>query len=231
MSLLTVIVMGVVAWQVAFWPPLPPESGARDATAPTSTTTPEVKLPYVYFIGDSIMGGSLMNDGPEWPTLVGDLRGWHVAVNAVGGSGFLNDGQGRRFGKRVPEMIDEAGPEPDMVVIGGGINDVGRYSNAEIADAASLLIDRLEKAWPSADFVLLSPWANANPGDSTVSLSKSLARIARRDGEIRFIDVSRLFEGRKDLIGTDGVHPTQEGHRFIAKEMARLLPDPGPAAW
>lgn len=181
---------------------------------------PPPREPVVLVVGDSFVGGSDMNSGPTWPTLMGAENDWVMATEAVGGTGFVNGANNRTaFPDRVAKMPSYT---PDVVVIGGGINDVGRYPTSEIVEAASTTVKRLSAKFPEAEVVLLSPFSSATVSESTVDLRTELRKLARADAA-GFVNVSDLFEGREDLIGSDMVHPTDGGHALLARVIGDAL--------
>jgi lysophospholipase L1-like esterase len=177
------------------------------------------------FLGDSYTSGwngaGLGDRG--WPALVAAARGWKVVNLAVPGTGFMNPGWTRQpIGSRVDAAIRQ---RPAIVFVVGGHND-SRWSPATTIGAADRLIARLRSALPRAVIVVVGPiWQNGSPPARCVLLRAGLRTEARAIGRTIFIDplAERWFAGASHrYIGSDGLHPTDAGHRFIAQ---RILTD------
>lgn len=179
----------------------------------------------VAFLGDSYTSGwSGAGVGPRgWPRLVGSARGWRTVNLAVPGTGFINRGwTNQPVGSRVAAAITQ---EPDVVVVAAGHND-SRWSSTATAKAADRVIARLRAALPDALLVIVAPiWSSANPPQRCLDLRDHLHRTAASVDAI-FIDPLRddWFSGRRQrLIGPDGIHPTDAGHRYMAERVLAAL--------
>ena len=113
---------------------------------------------------------------------------------------------------------------PGIVFVAGGHND-RRYATRRSAAAADAVLERLRRGLPDATLVVIGPiWQDGRPAASIVALRDHLRRKAKSIGAI-FIDPLRegWFAGRAHrFIGSDGIHPTNAGHRYIA---ARVIAD------
>jgi lysophospholipase L1-like esterase len=203
-----VLALGVLAFQHAR-----PDVSETVGNAPALPTPPPPEA-VVLVIGDSFVGGSLMNTGPEWPARMGAERGWVTVNEGSGGTGYINDGQTDDIPTRVESM--EYGP--DLIVVAGGINDAGKYPTSAIVAAAGLTLDRLGERFTDVPVVMISPFANATVQKPTIELTKELRGFADDRG-VPFLNKSRLFEDRPDLIGDDGTHPTDAGHELLAQSI------------
>lgn len=177
------------------------------------------------FLGDSYTtgwnGAGLGVRG--WPRIVGRAKGWHTVNLAVAGTGFINPGWTKQpVGTRVAAAIRQ---KPDIVFVAAGHND-SHWSAAAIDKAADKVIDRLHRALPDAVLVVIAPiWPTGSPPARCLDLRNHLRQKAASVGAI-FIDplAGRWFAGSsRRLIGPDGIHPTDAGHRHIAAlVLARL---------
>lgn len=181
------------------------------------------------FLGDSYTSGwnGAGLGARGWPQLISRERGWRTINLAVAGTGFINAGwTNQPVGSRVPEAIKQ---KPDVVFIAAGHND-SRWSSATTAEAADKVIDRLHRALPDALLVIIAPiWPSGSPPARCLELRDHLRRTAASVGAI-FIDP--LGEGwfagsRQHLIGPDGIHPTDAGHRAMADRVGADLAGPG----
>jgi lysophospholipase L1-like esterase len=170
------------------------------------------------FLGDSYTSGwnGAGQGARGWPQLISRERGWQTINLAVPGTGFINAGwTNQPVGSRVSEAIKQ---KPDVVFIAAGHND-SRWSSATTAEAADKVIDRLHRALPDALLVIIAPiWPSGSPPARCLELRDHLRRTALSVGAT-FIDPlgERWFAGsRQRLIGPDGIHPTDAGHRAMA---------------
>lgn len=214
---LGIAVIVVIAWRTSvFYDETAPRSEVSEATT-TPTAPAEDDFTNVLFIGDSYTGGSDMNVGPEWPELVGrQASDWLVQKDGVGGSGFIAAGQSRPIPTRLDGTLAMY-RGLDLVVVAAGINDVGLRPTRVIARAVEDVLERIQ-AETDAKVVLVSPFAPTGPSQGTLDLAAAEKSIAEDMG-VEFIDVSQLFVGNTNMIGSDGIHPTDEGHAYIAEQV------------
>jgi lysophospholipase L1-like esterase len=192
------------------------------------------------FLGDSYTSGYLgTGEGPGgWPAIVSGSQGWRMVNLAEPGVGFVNPGWTSPLQAQVAEAIRL---KPDLVILAGGHNDE-HYGTDRTARAADTVLDGVRDAFPGAILVVIGPiWYDGSPVPTIVALRDHLRASAAAMGAL-FIDpiAGRWFAGSNhQLIGADGVHPTNAGHRHIARlVLAALLADPrfapagaeGPAA-
>jgi lysophospholipase L1-like esterase len=177
------------------------------------------------FLGDSYTSGwhgaGIGSRG--WPRIVDAARGWETVNLAVPGTGFLNPGW---TDQPIGSLVGRAArAHPDVIVLAGGHND-SRWSAAATARAADAVIDRLRRAAPDAVLVIVAPiWANGSPPRRCLDLRDHLRRKAAAVGAV-FVDplADRWFAGSSHrLIGPDGIHPTDAGHRYIADRILEGL--------
>ncbi len=180
----------------------------------------------VVFLGDSYTtgynGAGLGARG--WPRIVARAKGWRSVKLAVAGTGFLNPGwTNQPVGARVTAAIRQ---KPDVVFIAAGHND-SRWTVAATERAADTVIARLHRALPSAVLVIVAPiWPSGSPPARCLALRGHLRRAAASIGAI-FIDPLAegwFAGGAHRFIGPDAIHPTDAGHRYIAKRVLAHLP-------
>ena len=72
--------------------------------------------------------------------------------------------------------------------------------------------------------VIGPPWPTAAPPPAVLTIRNSLRAQAAAIGAT-FVDPidAGWFVGRPDLIGHDGVHPTDAGHVYLAEKIAPLI--------
>ncbi len=68
------------------------------------------------------------------------------------------------------------------------------------------------------------PWPTANPPEGVLRIRDALHYQAGIAGAV-FVDpiAERWFVGQPELIGADGVHPTDAGHAYMADKIAPLI--------
>jgi lysophospholipase L1-like esterase len=151
-----------------------------------------------------------------WPALVGANRGWKVVNLSVAGTGFMNPGwTGRTIGSRVDAAVRQ---KPGVVIVAGGHND-SAWAASTTSRAAVSAIDHLHAALPDALIVIVAPiWQNGSPPTRCLILRDALRRKAAEIGAV-FIDplAEHWFAGPSHrFIGSDGLHPTNAGHAWLA---------------
>jgi lysophospholipase L1-like esterase len=213
---LAVLAVAVAVLAVQSLRPTPAPADTTPAWTPTPTPTRAL----VAFLGDSYTGGSHMggNGATGWPALLSAAKGWRFQLYAVGGSGFVSPGSGNStFAQRVPAII-AAGPS--IVFVEGGHNDLGKNPEPAIITT----IDELRAGLPSAQIIVLSPiWPNSHPPAALTPIADALRTEAAKVRAV-YVDTSGWFAGPySSLIGSDGTHPTDAGHRRIAQQLGGRL--------
>lgn len=194
---------------------------AAAAAADASDAAAQEATVRVLAIGDSYTGGS--NEGGQgsfgWADLLAqdlDAPGRQVVIDeaTAGGSGYVAVGpSGRDF----VQLAGQAGEGYDVVVFFGSRNDTaGRgpvRAQAERAFAAA------KASSPGARLLVIGPpWVNGNPPANILEASRGVKDAANAVGAA-WLDplADGWFTGRYEaLIGSDNVHPTDEGHRYMA---------------
>ena len=145
-------------------------------------------------------------------------------IAAEGGAGY---GQPGRRGNVFQDLTAQAVRRGDeLVVFFGSRNDqpVDPQRLPRFAADAFLLA---RYAAPAAKLLVIGPpWPTASPPPAVLKIRDSLRDQAAAVGAV-FIDpiAQGWFVGRPDLIGGDGVHPTDAGHAYMAARIAPLIYD------
>jgi lysophospholipase L1-like esterase len=220
------------AYLLATWPPAPSQPVTQplpDATSPTggqSAPAEQAEELVLSVLGDSYTARSDASSGPEWPRLLADSLEWEVHTDAVDASGYLNPGSGSPFRARLGAVLE---PSPDVIVLAGGVADVGTYPVPRIAEEAAGVVERLVEQAPDSEIVLVSPFSNGPPGPLTTRLSDRLSEIAR-DNDVTYVDATGWLASGEELFAPDGVHPTDLGQQRIAMRMEAALRQRGLAS-
>jgi lysophospholipase L1-like esterase len=188
-------------------------------TQPTKATSPEPITMLV--IGDSYTAGGSAGGAREsgWPQLVAkDLtaagRPVSLEVAAAGGSGYVTTGP-----KNVTfvQLAQRTGRNRDLVVFFGSRNDVAAAPDVQAAAEAAFATVRA--ASPEAVILAIGPpWVNGNPPGYIVTDRDAVHAAAQAAG-VGFVDplAEGWFTGdAAAFIGPDGIHPTDQGHRYLA---------------
>lgn len=204
----------------------PPAYESRYTPPPAA---PENTL--VAVIGDSYTAGTEQGGarGSGWPAITErELRaqGWPVVfrVAAQNGAGYAaGSGNGTRFTNLVPQAVQGA----KLVVLFGSRNDGKVPSGPEVPDAIRATLAQVKDLAPGADVLVIGPpWVTGPPTTRILEIRDALRTEALAAGAT-FVDPIEQgwFVDRMNLIGTDGVHPTQEGHAYLAEKIEPLIAD------
>lgn len=189
----------------------PPDAGAVYSSSPQ---VQQAKL--VTIIGDSYTAGSNEGgNGPaNWVRLVQGTLGDAADLTSasVGGTGYATP---EGFGSRVAASV---GPNTNLVVFFGSRNDLDTPADAVGKAAAEAYTEAVKDA-PNAKLLVIGPsWVNHSIPANLLAIRDQLKAAAQAKGAT-FVDP--LSEGwfldNPDLIGKDGVHPTDAGHALLAK--------------
>ena len=189
-----------------------------------ATSRPAVPLT-VAFIGDSYTGGSDMggNGDQNYTMILGHQLGWNIVNHAAGGTGYVHGSAeaGPFESQQLPAVV---AAHPDVVIIVGSRNDINERPQ-DITQAADHLYDSIRRQLPGAKILVESPiWPGGAP-PAMDDVRTAVLRAAATD-DVPFVDpiTDRWFDdGQVGLIGSDGVHPNDAGHAYIAERMIGVL--------
>lgn len=204
-----------------------------ETAAPSSTVA--LERVRIDIIGDSFVGGSDMNSSSAttWAAVVeAELHSRYTGTRRIsvdwfgmGGSGYVATGQRELT---FAEGVDRAvGADADIVVVFGGINDYALQPDPDrYLVAVTEFFDALEERAPDAQVITVGMvWPNGRLPDGIEPLADAI-EVGARSADTTFVDglSAGWFSGsREALIGSDGTHPTDEGHAFIAAELLPVI--------
>lgn len=180
-------------------------------------------------IGDSYTTGS--DEGGRgtqawteqaWALLAESGVAVHADVAAEGGAGY---GQPGNRGSVFHDLATRAVHRGDMLVVFFGSRNDQPVSPARLPELAAAAFALARTAAPQARLLVIGPpWPTASPPPAVLSIRDTL-RLQAWSAGATFIDpiADGWFVGRPDLIGHDGVHPTDAGHLYMAKKIAPLI--------
>jgi lysophospholipase L1-like esterase len=191
--------------------------------------TLDTPLNRIAVIGDSYTTGTDEGGrGPKawtaraWRTLAhqGVQVAADVASEGRAGYGVRGD-RGSLFGDLTARAVK---PDDVLVVFFGSRNDQG-VDPELLAEMVDDSFDLARRTAPSARLLVIGPpWPTADVPNA-VLLIRDILNAAARAAGATFIDplTDRWFVGTPDLIGADGVHPTDAGHAYMADKIAPLI--------
>lgn len=183
----------------------------------------------VVIIGDSLTEGTEFGGSGEanWAQQVSRrLRHDGINLNLVvagrGGAGYAVAGHtGTDFAEEVDRLVQ---PDDDLVVIFGGTND-WPYPLDSVAPAVVSTLSEVRVRAPNAEIIVVGPvWPSPQPNAQL----EALRDVAREEStRIRAVFIDPLangwFRNEPEFIGTDGIHPTDAGHLFIAEALYPVI--------
>jgi lysophospholipase L1-like esterase len=195
----------------------------------TETRNLAVSVNHIAVIGDSYTtGGELGGLGANgWTTRAWQLltqQGIPISadVAAEGGAGYGT--RGNRGSVFEDLTADAVRPDDVLVVFFGSRNDQGvDPTQLSILAWGTYHLAR-SKAQKARFLVIGPPWPTADPPPAVLRIRDTLKYQAGVAGAT-FIDpiAAGWFVGRPELIGKDGVHPTDAGHAYMADMIAPLI--------
>ncbi len=185
----------------------------------------------IAIIGDSYTAGAAEGgNGPQgWTEIARQLLAAEgvvvdAAVAAEGGAGY---GRRGNAGSVFIDLVARAvRPVDELVLFFGSRNDqpVDPQLLPGLAGDAFRLARTIA---PAAKLLVIGPpWPTAAPPPEVLTIRDRLREQAIAAGAV-FVDpiAEGWFVGRPDLIGADGVHPTDAGHAYMAARIAPLIYD------
>ncbi len=228
-----VMIVGTIALAIGL--PFALTRGHTAPAAPVATETveptPEVERPpRVLVIGDGYTAGS--DEGgvgaAGWPAVVAseledDGRQIRVDVDAVDDRGYF--ARGPEQAPTFAESVQQADEGPyDVAVFFGSSSDSGA-GQASTRSGAAAAYATVQERWPDAKLLVIGPaWVGGiSPPD--VRANRDAVAAAADEVGATFLDPldEGWFADPTELIGSDGVHPTHEGHRRMASLIAPRL--------
>ena len=191
-----------------------------------------------YVIGDSISDTNLLPQ-TKYMTVLGNKFN-NLTINNVGkdGSHFTNKTTGYSTFATLLGKLPSS--DPSVITIFGGVNDyiqsctIGDISSTDTSNFYGALNDfvtTLNNKYANAKKLFIIP-LNMRAGvfstnsNGTNSLGNTLQQY--RDAiiavcnanNIEYIDLHEDTELQPDLISSDGLHPTQDGHKLLASKLS-----------
>lgn len=199
----------------------PGSRGAADADAGPAESASAV--PRVVFIGTSLTAGYGLADplSQSWPARTAELAreaGIPIELVNAGVSGDTSAGGVRRIGALL-------GRPTDVVVIELGANDGLRGLQVEaLRSNLAAVVDTVRRLRPESRIVLVPMEAPRNLGDAYVESFRSVYTDLGARQEVTLAPfLLDGVAGDPRLNQADGLHPTSEGHRIMARTLWSTL--------
>ena len=196
--------------------------------------------PSVYWLGDSYIAGA----GAQYPGFndlvhVASRQAGlsNIAVDALGGTGYRKSNPAAKFPNylaRAKMNLRAGRSTPDLIVVGGSIND-DIYSPQQVQSAASALYAYLARALPKAK-VIVVPFTDDYPVPTPVqhAIDGVLAAARSAPNVIGVLDLpARVLAQRKNvpiarlsstLASTTVLyHPSAAGHKLYGEIIGQFI--------
>ncbi len=232
-AVLAILALGVVA--LNFISKSPESTAMPNGTVSSPSASPMVTTvtkKTVSWIGDSYSSGSgAQPSSSGFAFLVAANQSWTLNNFALGGTGYTvsregdvaKQGCGLDICQNYLDTIDSAVKKnPQIIVVAGGRNDAGVDPEMEAA-GISAFYEKLHAAAPKAKIIALNPWWDASEiPDSVSTMAASIKDAVTKVGG-SYVDAGQPLQGHPELVGPDGVHPTNAGHTAIAEAVGKVL--------
>lgn len=207
----------------------PGDPAQRDtALVGTRTTAPTLLV-----IGDSYVAGIGDPRITPYPGLLTPLLGYQTVIDGQGGTGFLNDGNkvsivGKPKTQKAIDRLDHNFEtfDVDYLVVDLGRNDLATEPSI-VKPYVLAYFAKLRKLWPTQKLAIVIPtYITAEVASTVVAMRSLLYEIA---GTYRAVVVDPVSRGwyrdrpLKPLLGSDNVHPSQQGNDFYAAKVAKSM--------
>jgi acyl-CoA thioesterase-1 len=194
---------------------------AAERAATDSTKVAADVTPVVLFLGTSLTAGLGLNEDEAYPALIQrkiDSAGLHYRVANAGVSGETSAGGLRRLDWLLNQPVH-------VLVLELGANDALRGQDlAATRQNLQAIITQTRARHPDAAIVLAGMQAPPNLGRPYTTAFRDLFAELARDNHTAIIPflldsvagIPRLNQG-------DGIHPTAEGDKILARNVWRVL--------
>jgi lysophospholipase L1-like esterase len=207
----------------------PPDYVSRYTPPPSSSPVPPGPAAVAIIGGSYTAGTKFGGKGRNgWPALIAAQLGQQgvgiiPTVEAEDGSGYVTPGndQGGVFADQIPTVVR---PDDRLVIVFGSRSETDVPAE-ELQPAVRKTLDAVRAAAPTAKIVVIGPvWTDHDPPHNVLQTRDVIQTEAGLTGAI-FVDpiAEGWFLDRPDLIGSDGIHPTDAGHAYMADKIAPLI--------
>jgi acyl-CoA thioesterase-1 len=203
--------------------PCPAVTAGETLPAATASTRAD-RRPVLAVVGASFTAGYGARQPSEaFPQQLGRLLGWRVSVSADPGAGYLNPGHGH-LGPlaALTDRLDLVRLHPAVVLVQSGHNDIGTPLGA-LAVSVRSLINQIHCEAPQARLGVITVFISGDrPTSAALATDRTIVAAARQaDPQVMVFDPLAQHWHFPRI--TDQLHPSPEGHRWIAARIAATL--------
>ena len=186
-----------------------------------AVSQPEDRPIHILFFGDSITAGYEIGTQAAFPALIGakmDSLGKEVRVVNAGLSGETSAGGLRRVDWILRQPVDI------FVLELGGNDGLRGIDPAETKRNLQGIIEKVRTTKPDAQILLTGMEAPPNMGQAYTKQFRSLYNELAEESRTPLMPfILDGVAGDPSLNLPDGIHPTEEGHRIIARNLLPYL--------
>jgi len=175
----------------------------------------------VLFFGDSITAGYGLDPEDAFPAIIQqkiDSLGLSYRVINAGLSGETSAGGLRRVDWVLQQHVDI------FVLELGGNDGLRGIDPASTKENLQGIIEKVNQRYPDAKIILTGMEAPPNMGQSYTEEFKSIfGELANENDLIYLPFILEGVAGDPELNLPDGIHPTEEGHKILARNVWEVL--------
>lgn len=192
---------------------------------PAVSATDGRERPVVALFGDSYSEGTGA-DNPAADGYAARLAkdtGWDIRTTSLSGGGYRNPGVDKSgpYTRKV-EAADLPAINPDLIVLQGGLNDLGY--GTEVLNGSRAAISAAQAAAPGVPIVVVGLlWGQGDLTESARRPYDAIQQTASASNGVYFVDTADL----RFPLTSDNTHPTTEGHALIADRVEEGLRSSG----
>ncbi|MBS1488632.1 MAG: arylesterase [Bacteroidetes bacterium] len=182
---------------------------------------PTAKESHILFLGDSLTAGYGLSPEQAFPALVEQELNkslYRVKVTNAGLSGETSAGGLSRVDWMLRTPVD-------VLVLELGANDGLRGLPIEqTKNNLQAIINKVKAKYPAVKIILTGMMVPPNMGSAyATEFKKIYPALAEKNNALLMPFLLDGVAGHEKLNQADGIHPTAEGHRIIAKNLIKYL--------
>lgn len=175
----------------------------------------------VMVFGDSITAGYGLDQDDAFPAIMqqkAEKEGFNTVIINAGLSGETSAGGLRRIDWVLQRPVD-------VFILELGGNDGLRGINPDVTKQnLAGIMDKVKAKYPDARIILTGMEAPPNMGEVYTSRFRAIFRELANEYDVVFMPfILEDVAGISELNLPDGIHPTEEGHQIIARNLWEYL--------
>jgi acyl-CoA thioesterase I len=202
-------------------PATAPTPATTNPGAAASPNTPSPGTKTILFFGNSLTAGYGVGADQAFPAIIGrriDSLHWPYKVINAGLSGETSSGGKSRIGWILRQSVD-------IFVLELGANDGLRgIPLAGTASNLQAIIDSVKTKYPAAKIVLAGMQIPPSMGATyATAFRQTFLQLAAKNKAALIPFLLQGVGGIPQLNQSDGIHPTEQGHRIVANNVWQVL--------